>query len=246
MRSSVENAFVLGGELRFSTRRSTNEARFQFRHGLAALYAMNAPSGDRSRRRVGPSSFPDVRGDSRFGESVAEWHAIKKPCKSRQLRARGSEPQRTGVDGNRTHQQPRKRPLNGFEGRGTHQASGHSPGASRLYHGQVANQPTCASARRSSAPFGLCVAAVHAIWAAGLTIRSRIIVQRPSAPVRIDSCQFDDTGERLSRKPSSFRARTGCCSLRMALASTCRTRSRVTLKILPTSSSVYVYPSPMP
>ena len=43
-----------------------------------------------------------------------------------------------------------------------------------------------------------------------------------------------------SIKPSSFRARTGCWSLRIALASTCRTRSRVTLKILPTSSSVYV------
>ena len=25
----------------------------------------------------------------------------------------------TGVDGNRTHQEPRQRPLNGFEGRGT-------------------------------------------------------------------------------------------------------------------------------
>jgi hypothetical protein len=42
----------------------------------------------------------------------------------------------------------------------------------------------------------------------------------------------------LSRNPSSFRDRTGCWSLRMALASTWRTRSRVTLKILPTSSSV--------
>jgi len=31
------------------------------------------------------------------------------------------------VDGNRTHQEPRQRPLNGFEDRGTHQASGHSP-----------------------------------------------------------------------------------------------------------------------
>ena len=31
----------------------------------------------------------------------------------------------TGVDGNRTHHEPRKRPVNGFEGRGTHQASGH-------------------------------------------------------------------------------------------------------------------------
>ena len=41
-----------------------------------------------------------------------------------------------------------------------------------------------------------------------------------------------------SRKPSSLRERTGCWSLRMALASTCLTRSRVTLKILPTSSSV--------
>jgi hypothetical protein len=40
------------------------------------------------------------------------------------------------------------------------------------------------------------------------------------------------------KNPSSFRARTGCCNLRMAFASTCRTRSRVTLKIRPTSSSV--------
>ncbi|GEM_PF-2576218 len=44
----------------------------------------------------------------------------------------------------------------------------------------------------------------------------------------------------FSRNPSSLRARTGCWSLRMAFASTCRTRSRVTLKIFPTSSSVYV------
>ena len=42
----------------------------------------------------------------------------------------------------------------------------------------------------------------------------------------------------LSRKPSSCRLRTGCCSLRTALASIWRTRSRVTLKIRPTSSSV--------
>src|SRR5205814_1283476 len=34
-----------------------------------------------------------------------------------------------------------------------------------------------------------------------------------------------------SRKPSSCRLRTGCCSLRTALASICRTRSRVTLKM---------------
>ena len=32
------------------------------------------------------------------------------------------------MDGNRTHQEPRKRPLNGFEGRGTHQVSGHPRG----------------------------------------------------------------------------------------------------------------------
>ena len=44
----------------------------------------------------------------------------------------------------------------------------------------------------------------------------------------------------ISRNPCSLRARTGCWSLRIALASTWRTRSRVTLKILPTSSSVYV------
>ena len=41
-----------------------------------------------------------------------------------------------------------------------------------------------------------------------------------------------------SMKPASLRLRTGCCSLRMALASTWRTRSRVTLKIRPTSSRV--------
>jgi len=40
------------------------------------------------------------------------------------------------------------------------------------------------------------------------------------------------------KKPSNFLARTGCCNLRIALASTWRTRSRVTLKIRPTSSSV--------
>jgi len=38
-----------------------------------------------------------------------------------------SAPEGTGVDGNRTHQVPREWHLNGFEGRGTHQASGHSP-----------------------------------------------------------------------------------------------------------------------
>ena len=43
-----------------------------------------------------------------------------------------------------------------------------------------------------------------------------------------------------SRNPSSIRLRTGCCSFRTALASICRTRSRVTLKIRPTSSRVYV------
>ena len=34
----------------------------------------------------------------------------------------------TGVDGNRTHQAPRQQRFNGFEGRGTHQASGHPQG----------------------------------------------------------------------------------------------------------------------
>ena len=43
---------------------------------------------------------------------------------------------------------------------------------------------------------------------------------------------------RLSRNPKSFRDRVGCWSLRTALASICRTRSRVTEKILPTSSRV--------
>ncbi len=33
--------------------------------------------------------------------------------------AQDDAPRCTGVDGNRTHQRPRERPLNGFEGRGT-------------------------------------------------------------------------------------------------------------------------------
>ena len=41
-----------------------------------------------------------------------------------------------------------------------------------------------------------------------------------------------------STNPRSLRLRTGCWSFLIALASTWRTRSRVTLKILPTSSSV--------
>ena len=41
-----------------------------------------------------------------------------------------------------------------------------------------------------------------------------------------------------ARKFARRRCRTGCCSLRMALLSTWRTRSRVTLKMRPTSSSV--------
>ena len=41
-----------------------------------------------------------------------------------------------------------------------------------------------------------------------------------------------------SRNPLSCLLRTGCCSLRTAFASICRTRSRVTLKIRPTSSRV--------
>ena len=49
-----------------------------------------------------------------------------------------------------------------------------------------------------------------------------------------------------STNPASCWLRTGCCSLRTALASICLTLSRVTLKIRPTSSRVYVYPSPRP
>jgi hypothetical protein len=41
-----------------------------------------------------------------------------------------------------------------------------------------------------------------------------------------------------SRKPESSSLRAGACSLRTALASICRIRSRVTLKMCPTSSSV--------
>ena len=43
---------------------------------------------------------------------------------------------------------------------------------------------------------------------------------------------------RQSRKPTSSWLRLGCWSLRTALASICRMRSRVTLKMCPTSSSV--------
>ncbi len=48
-----------------------------------------------------------------IGKSCTSLHAVASDCS-------------TGVDGNRTHQGRRKPPLNGFEGRGTHQASGHS------------------------------------------------------------------------------------------------------------------------
>lgn len=64
--------------------------------------------------------------------------------------------------------------------------------------------------------------------------------------LRAEVCYAWGCGPDRLRKPSSLRARTGCWSLRIALASTWRTRSRVTLKMRPTSSSVYVYPSPMP
>jgi len=43
---------------------------------------------------------------------------------------------------------------------------------------------------------------------------------------------------RQSMKPESSSLRAGACSLRTALASICRIRSRVTLKMWPTSSSV--------
>ena len=43
---------------------------------------------------------------------------------------------------------------------------------------------------------------------------------------------------RFIDKAAQCLARNGCCSLRTALASICRTRSRVTEKICPTSSSV--------
>ena len=41
-----------------------------------------------------------------------------------------------------------------------------------------------------------------------------------------------------SKKPTNCWLRHGCCSLRTALASICRIRSRVTLKMWPTSSNV--------
>ena len=46
------------------------------------------------------------------------------------------------------------------------------------------------------------------------------------------------TGSGVSRKPCKWRTRVGCRSLRSALASIWRMRSRVTLYILPISSSV--------
>jgi len=80
---------------------------------------------------------------------------------------------------------------------------------------------------------------------------SRAIVL-PTPGICSNSCKLDDSIERCLRyyspitnhavlwsmKPSSLRDRTGCCSFLIAFASTCLTRSRVTLKILPTSSSV--------
>ena len=62
---------------------------------------------------------------------------------------------------------------------------------------------------------------------------------RPNEPPR--SCvrtSADHNGSAVSRKPCKCRTRVGCRSLRRALASIWRMRSRVTLYILPISSSV--------
>lgn len=53
----------------------------------------------------------------------------------------------TGVDGNRTHPGPCERPHNGFEGRGTHQASGHS-----LSTGLATRLPRLASVDSTTLP----------------------------------------------------------------------------------------------
>jgi hypothetical protein len=55
-----------------------------------------------------------------------------------------------------------------------------------------------------------------------------------------------ENNSQLSRKLRSWRLRLGCFSLRMALASICRMRSRVTLNCWPTSSSVWSVFMPMP
>ena len=75
-------------------------------------------------------------------------------CKNRDKRAPGGASKRTGVDGNRTHQGSRLRPFNGFEGRGTHQASGHPrKPASRMYlfAGSFPTQP-CGRRTRGGPP----------------------------------------------------------------------------------------------
>jgi len=57
---------------------------------------------------------------------------------------------------------------------------------------------------------------------------------RPARQIRYAAAAVGD-----ATNGSRYRLRTGCCSFATALASICRTRSRVTLKIRPTSSSVY-------
>ena len=62
---------------------------------------------------------------------------------------------------------------------------------------------------------------------------------RKSIPIAIfESGAAPPSHPQLSKNDLSFRLRLGCFSLRSALASICRMRSRVTLNCWPTSSSV--------
>ena len=81
---------------------------------------------DKSRLLLGPFRFVDaidceVRGSLRSLNPPSTIQGYDELS-----RQRSAAIKLTGVDGNRTRQEPRERPLNGFEGRGTHQESGHS------------------------------------------------------------------------------------------------------------------------
>ncbi len=75
--------------------------------------SQTSPVASQCTKTVNDSGVPHQENPVEQGASCAPVHRVAPQCT-------------TGVDGNRTHQTPRKRRLNGFEGRGTHQASGHS------------------------------------------------------------------------------------------------------------------------
>jgi len=88
-----------------------------------AINVRKMTMGSREGRGIGDRTHP-----GRFGSVIAlDWFTVvHEECEPSASHVLEENTQlATGVDGNRTHQEPRERPLNSFEGRGTHQASGH-------------------------------------------------------------------------------------------------------------------------